>query len=207
METAKVVEGKMEEYLLSDISKDYYESAKFTSDNSDTNNLNDLEFYECEFRNINFFSAQITACRFENCTFINCDLSLTNLQNSQFLEIEFNNCKLAGIDWRKALKPFTINFLESKLNDSIFFGLDLRGTEFTKCEIRNCDFERCNLTKVSFSESDLLNTKFNLTTLNQADFTYTINYQISPTQNKIKKAKFSQPEVLSLLDEFNINIE
>lgn len=197
----------MDYYLISDISKDYYESVIFTSDSDELILLSDVEFYECEFKNIHFFKSQLNHCRFENCRFVNCDLSLSKLDNSQFLEVEFLNSKLAGIDWRKTLKPFTVKFEECKLNDSIFFGLDLRSAEFLKSEVRHCDFEKCNLSKVSFSESDLLNSKFVNTTLTEADFTYATNYALDPTLNKIKKAKFSQPEVLALLDVFDISIE
>ncbi|MDP2103500.1 MAG: hypothetical protein Q8K26_01100 [Candidatus Gracilibacteria bacterium] len=48
-------------------------------------------------------------------------------------------------------------------------------------------FQNSNLTKVNFSGAT--------------------NYYIDPTQNKLKGAKFSQPEVLSLLAGFGIEIE
>jgi len=194
-------------YLISDVSTDYYESVTFTADKPDFVHLDEIEFYECEFNGISFFKGQITNCRFENCKFTNCDLSLANINCSQFIEVEFNNCKLAGLDWRTAMKPFTIKFNESKLNDSIFFGLDLRGAEFINSEVRHCDFERCNMAKVSFLQSDLLNSKFSSTNLTQADFTLATNYSVDPETNKIKKAKFNQPEVLALLDGFDIIIE
>lgn len=197
----------MDKLFISDILNNYYEAIIFSTNSNELILLNEVEFYNCTFNNIQFFKSTLTNCRFENCTFNNCDLSLSNIKESHFLEVEFNCCKLAGLDWRTALKPFTIKFDECKLNDSIFFGLDLRGAEFIKSEVRHCDFEKCNLAKVSFSESDLLNSKFVNTNLNESDFTYSVNYSIDPQLNKIKKAKFSQPEVLALLDGFNILIE
>jgi hypothetical protein len=43
--------------------------------------------------------------------------------------------------------------------------------------------------------------------LEKANFTTARNYSINPQINIIKKAKFSFPDVVGLLDVFNITIE
>ena len=64
-----------------------------------------------------------------------------------------------------------------------------------------------NLAGSDFGNSDLQASKFQNTNLEKANFVGAKNYYIDPTQNKLKKAKFSSPEVLSLLAGFEIEIE
>jgi len=77
-------------------------------------------------------------------------------------------------------------------------------TEFFECTIRETDFSNANLTESNFSGSDLQGSKFQNTILGKADLSKARNYYIDPTQNKIRHAKFSYPEVLALLDPFGI---
>jgi len=48
---------------------------------------------------------------------------------------------------------------------------------------------------------------FDKATLEKADFRTAINYSIDPTNNRIKKAKFSLLGVVGLLDKFDISID
>jgi len=82
----------------------------------------------------------------------------------------------------------------------------MKNGEFLECIIRENDFINTNLTGSDFSDSDLQASKFQNTNLEKTNFVGAKNYYIDPTQNKLKKAKFSQPEVLSLLARFEIKI-
>jgi len=55
-----------------------------------------------------------------------------------------------------------------------------------------------------FRGSDLEGSLFHKTGLERADFSGARAYAIDPTANRIKKAKFSYPEVLTLLAPFEI---
>jgi uncharacterized protein YjbI with pentapeptide repeats len=92
------------------------------------------------------------------------------------------------------------------MNDSNFFSLDLRGIEIVSCEVHNVDFEKTNLSKAVLNSSDFSNSSFNKTNLTYADFTDATNYRVDPNNSNIKGAKFSLPEVLSLLDQWGITI-
>ena len=72
---------------------------------------------------------------------------------------------------------------------------------------RKTDFVNANLAKSDFRDSDLQASKFQNTNLENANLVGAKNYYIDPTQNKLKKAKFSSPGVLSLLAGFEIEIE
>ena len=93
------------------------------------------------------------------------------------------------------------------MNDSIFFNLDLRNIKILNCESRNVDFEKANLSRGKFSNTDFLNSNFSQSDLSYSDFTNALNYRINPTLCKIKKAKFSLPSVLALLEQWDIEIE
>lgn len=75
-----------------------------------------------------------------------------------------------------------------------------------ECKAHDVDFREANLSHASFVGSDLLNSLYLHTNLNAADFTNAINYTIDPNENKIKHACFSFPEVIALLNHFDIKI-
>lgn len=59
----------------------------------------------------------------------------------------------------------------------------------------------------NFTESSLQLCKFHHTNLEKVNFVGATDYYINLIDNKLKRAKFSYPEVLSLLDKFEIKVE
>ncbi len=80
---------------------------------------------------------------------------------------------------------------------SRFIGSVIRETDFINVELKDADFSGC----------DLLGSSFHNANLENASFIGAINYSIDPRSNKLKKARFEAPEVLSLLDVFDIRVE
>jgi uncharacterized protein YjbI with pentapeptide repeats len=66
---------------------------------------------------------------------------------------------------------------------------------------------RANLAGSDFSGSNLQLSKFQDTNLERANFVGARDYYINPMCNKLKQARFSYPEVLSLLDTFGVELE
>lgn len=64
-------------------------------------------------------------------------------------------------------------------------------------QLKGADFSGTDLKKSTFQDCDL----------SKADFRGAKNYFISTESNKIKKAKFSMPEAVSLLGNLDIMIE
>ncbi len=64
-----------------------------------------------------------------------------------------------------------------------------------------------DLTDSDFSDSDLSGSQFHRTLLENTNFKGAYHYTIDPASNRLKKAKFSYPEVLSLLAPFEICVE
>ena len=87
-----------------------------------------------------------------------------------------------------------------------FSNMNLQHMSFGDCELKECDFYMANLEGADFSNCNLEGAIFEGCDLNSADFRYATNYQIDPAKNKVRKAKFSMPEVLSFLAPLGIEI-
>ena len=70
-----------------------------------------------------------------------------------------------------------------------------------------CDFVNTNLTNANFENSDLKNSLIKNANLSFASFKNAKNYGIDPNNNFLKKTIFSIPEVISLLDIYDIELE
>jgi len=64
-----------------------------------------------------------------------------------------------------------------------------------------------DLAQAVFDNCDLSRAAFNRTILEKADLRTSFNYSIDPDLNKIKKAKFSMPGLVGLLDKFDIVVD
>ena len=107
------------------------------------------------------------------------------------------------------LKKFglSLRFENCLLNHASFFQIELKNTVFTKCQLQETDFTESNVTGSLFDECDLYRAMFNQSILEKADFRTSRNYSIDPENNRIKKAKFSYPEILGLLDKYDIETD
>ena len=85
--------------------------------------------------------------------------------------------------------------------------LHLSEITFECCEVIEVDFREANLSSANFENSDLQASLFAHTNLSNANFMDAINYQIDIRLNTLKKAKFSFPEVVTLLDSLDIEID
>jgi uncharacterized protein YjbI with pentapeptide repeats len=101
----------------------------------------------------------------------------------------------------------SLKFKKCLIDTSNFSDLDLKNTLFQECVIRDTYFTTTNLTGSNFEGSDLRGSTFHNTILCKANLQGAINYSIDPSTNKLKKAKFSTPEVLNLLNHLDIIIE
>lgn len=73
--------------------------------------------------------------------------------------------------------------------------------------MKHVDFTETDLSMGVFHECDLLDSVFAQSILEKTDFRTAKNYAFDPELNKLKKAKFSIPEVIGLLGKYEIEIE
>ena len=169
-------------------------------------------FNRCTFIKCNFNGTVFQNCRFRDCVFKNCDLSLVNLKGSSFSNTSFEDSILIGIDWTLSSwgtgKIFfkQVDFSGCVLNYSSFMGLNLKKVTMKKCIAHEMGFQESDLTQANLTLSDLKDSRFAHTNLTETDLRGARDYQIDPTQNTLKKTRFSMPEVMSLLYCLDIEI-
>ena len=170
-----------------ELNESFYNEKEFKNLILAEGKLMQKEFYKCRFVSCNFFKIIFDSCEFENCTFQSCDLSLATVAGSKFLDVVFKGSKTVGVDWCGIRKPGAFKFVDCKIDNGIFYRMDLRSINIIKCSAQNVDFVEADLTKAVFTNTDLLGSKFTRTNLSYADFSESLNYNIDPNNNKIKK--------------------
>ena len=173
--------------------------------------IEQINFENCQFKQCKFIDVIFSNIKFTECDFEFCDLALAKFPNCKFSEVSFKNSKIIGVNWTELSWPLVkltspLYFYSSNLSHSSFYGLELSNLIVEECKAHDIDFREANLSHASFVESDLLNSLFLHTNLYSADFTNAINYTIDPNENRIKQARFSFPEVIALLNHFDIKI-
>jgi len=187
---------------------DTYSEKEFQNISLPKQDLNNKEFSNCTFKKCDFNGCKFSGSVFIDCSFQDCNLSNIKVDICSFQNVLFKNCKLLGVIFA-TINAFLIDwkFNACRIELCDFGGLDMRNSKFFECAIRETDFINSNLAGSDFGNSDLRSSKFQNTNLEKVNFVGAKNYYIDPTQNKLKKAKFSQPEVLFLLAGFDIEIE
>jgi uncharacterized protein YjbI with pentapeptide repeats len=199
---------------MSYFSEDTYENSTFKDVELLAGEVVGVEFVECEFRRCVVAETVFRSCRFRDCRFVDCDLSLFKPLDSVFVETKFENSKLIGIDWTQAAwgnDAFqvlgSISFCGCVLNFSAFIGLKLEKIQIKDCIARETDFSDANLEEADFRGTDLEKAIFRNSDLAGANFVGAMNYFTSPQSNRLKGAKFSLPEAMSLLYGLEIVLE
>lgn len=188
-----------------------FSNEKFTDVIKEQATIADCEFVDCVFQNCKF-----TDCEFENCTFSECQFvrcSVTNMRASEvhMLFVSFTECNLIGIRWadfQSGIVSFPIQKLEKcylKYND--FEKMRFKKFDFSHSSIIDSFFVNCDLSESNFRDCKLKDTEFSDCDLKKTDFRRASGYKIDATDNRIKGAKFTYPDVLNLLQPFEVIIE
>ena len=165
-------------------------------------------FEECRFRQCSFAGGKIDGMVFRSCIFEECDLTLATFRDTSLQEVRFIRCKLVGVQFdacRKLLLQVAFEKCLSRLSG--YAGMQLKNTVFDGSDLQEADFTGADLSGSSFAGCDLTRALFNRTNLEGADFRSAFGYAFAPESNRLKRAKFSMPEVLGLLDGHGIEIE
>ena len=192
-----------------DLNVEEYNDALFSELNLDYQELTSKTFYDCTFKDCTFREVVLRRCGFHDCTFTDCDLSLAKVPETTFSNVEFEKCKLIGVDWSSAhwpkfgmKRPFS--FHQCALNYSFFTGLKLPKLRMTECLVKEADFSDVDFTGALFTGTDFSGSRFINCDLTKADFNDASNYAIDVKQNWLKKTKFALPEAVSLLKGLDI---
>lgn len=185
-----------------------FEDECFTGLNCADLDLSDRIFRDCEFVDCDFSGSKLSKCQFSDCEFKQCNFSNAKLYATKISEAYFVECKMDGIDFTTCNQMlFSINLKRCKIAYGIFSGLQMSGYNLSGSALTNCLFEETDLSRANLSDCDLKGSTFDRTNLTSADLRSSTGYQIDPNTNKISKARFSYPEVLSLLKPFGVVVE
>ena len=165
------------------------------------------KFIDCTFRKCKLNGLSFVSCHFTDCVFEDCDLSLLKVKGSFFSRVEILRSKAIGIHWFEAGDPFSVQFSDTNISYSSFFGKTIKKPKFKNCVAKETDFSECVFIQGDFAGSDLTLARFSGSNLTQADFSNASGYYIDFAENRVTKAKFSLPEALNLLNQFDIIVE
>lgn len=186
----------------------YFEDQQYDSVDFTLKPLSRGVYEGCVFINANLSGTDLSEMQFIDCGFRSCNLSMVKVINTTFNGVEFDGCKMLGINFetsnRSLFKPL---FSKCILNYCSFYQCNLKKAKFPDCSFQEADFTETDLTGAVFNNCDLLNAKFERSLLEKADLRTAINYSIDPEINKVRKAKFSSGGIAGLLDKYDIVIE
>jgi uncharacterized protein YjbI with pentapeptide repeats len=165
------------------------------------------EYEQCIFKNCAFESADFKNRKFLDCRFESCNVSLIQLEGACLQKVHFSDCKMQGLHF-EACNPFLfeVSFERCSLNLSSFYQVKTKGTSFLHCNLQEVDFTEAHFPKAIFDECDLSGALFDHSNLIEADFRTAHSYEINPSINQLKKAKFSRDGLEGLVQSFGINI-
>ncbi|WP_315066564.1 pentapeptide repeat-containing protein [uncultured Clostridium sp.] len=174
--------------------------------------ISDKEYIDCEFYNCNFIDVDFNNCLFKDCKFHNCTMNgirfkfsvMKNaiLDGSDFISINWNTLKGDSI----GAEPInTVRECFFKYNNFIL--MKLNKVKFSSSKFQESLFENCDLIEADFKDTRFESTQFIQCNMEKADFRGAHGYVIDIQSNKLKKAKFSFPEVINLLNSIDIVID
>lgn len=172
----------------------------------------DIEFTECEFINCIFEECSLRRCKFNDCKFVDCNIVSLKAEDSQIRGLEFKHCNLIGIHWSELISKEQILSPIRKMSDCLlkyntFMDMDFRKFDFESNVIQDSLFDECDLRDSSFKGCRLERTQYVHSSMQKADFREAREYQIDIETNKLSSARFSFPEVISLLKSIGIRID
>jgi len=170
--------------------------------------LSYTDFEGCTFTNCDFSNLDVSGLKFVDCAFEGCNLSMIKTYDTVFAQVRFTNCKMLGLRFEDC-HPVgaSYEFDHCQLDFASFYQQSLKGKIIRGCRFKETDFTECDASRTCFDDCDFLMARFDHTNLEGCDFRTSFQYAISPTSNRINKAKFSLNGVAGLLDEFGILIE
>lgn len=170
------------------------------------------KFTDCNFENCSFEDCKIINCAFVNCKFYNCNIVSLALRYSEVKSAIFEKCNLIGVHWNELLPAGKYLHSLDMLKDcclkyNTFTEMNFKKFDFTSNIIQESMFEECDLQESNFRDCGLEATEIYRCDIRKADFRGARGYVIDISSNKMKQAKFSYPEVISLLNTLQIKID
>ena len=177
----------------------------FVNEDFTSSRLEKGDYENCVFEGWLFKEGYLDNQNFMECEFVNCDLTNSNIKHTIFKETSFKGCKLTGLRFEECNHLLlSIRFEDCNMTLTSFNGLALKGTFFSNCILQESDFTDSDLSFAQLPYCNLKKAIFENTVLHQTDFTESIEIDIDPALNQLKKTKFSKENVIGLLKKYDI---
>jgi uncharacterized protein YjbI with pentapeptide repeats len=186
-----------------EIENQIFDSVDFSNKEQLAKEISDSSFIHC-----NLDSANISRSRFEKVVFDECNISNVNNDMARLTDVEFSNCKIVGLSlYRCDQTVFDLIFRDCRIIVCNFSDAKMKRAKFINCEIEGSYFQNTFLFESNFSGTNFRNTLFDKSDLRNSTFERATGYSIDPRENNIAKCVFPIPEVLGLLNGFDITIK
>lgn len=157
-------------------------------------------FARCRFEAVAMNEAQLQSVVLDECVFVRCDLTMAKVAECSFRDVRFEHTKLMGVDWSAARDLlFDVSFEGCVLSYGVFAGRKMRKVQVIDCVAHEADFSGADLSESSFAGTDLRDAVFQRTKLVKADLSSAHHYRIHPSENMLKKTRFSMEAGLDAL--------
>lgn len=193
---------------LTFVKMNFIEKKTFEKTNFSEQPFDRAEYESCVFDACDFTGADASGAIFTRCVFRSCNLSMANLSGTSFQNAVFRDCKLTGTDFEPCSRfGLSMSFEGCVLSYASFYRMRLPKTVFRSCNLADANFAECDLSQSVFDRSDLTRAVFSKTKLEKADLRTAYNYSLDPSDNMLRKARFSSSGIAGLLVCFGISIE
>ncbi|MFK7897966.1 MAG: pentapeptide repeat-containing protein [Myxococcota bacterium] len=184
-----------------------FDEATFIGGDFTHADLRHKTFADCEFRELSAQEADFQHGSFENCRFVGCDLTMARFGDARLLDVEFIDCKLMGVDWSQVGGlVFEAGFERCVLTHCSFIGLTMKKARIQECKADEANFAGTNLEGADFARTNLRGAKFSDTNLTGADLSLAVNYDVNPSDNRLRKTRFSVAAALRVAERMGIVI-
>lgn len=181
-------------------SENDFEDEVFTGGTLTGMDLRRKRFARCRFEAVAMNEAQLQSVILDECAFVRCDLTMAKVAECSFRDVRFEHTKLMGVDWSAARDLlFDVSFEACVLSYGVFAGRKMRKVEVIDCVAHEADFSGADLSESNFAGTDLRDAVFRRTKLVKADLSGALNYRIHPSENVLKKTRFSMEAGLDAL--------
>ncbi len=184
-----------------------YEGVTLEGDDLSGQALDRVEVYESTLKRVTLCEATLRRWVFEECRFVDCDLSMAMLDQCVLQSVEFEGCKLVGVDWTRPSKSsLSVSFERCSLRLGNLAGVRLRETKLLECDLRECDFTGADCTGADLRRSNLTGALLGGASLQKADLRETRGLDLDP-EMRFKGARVSTEVALKLAERMGLRLD
>jgi len=163
-------------------------------------------FEGCTFRNVKLAESRWGRARLEDCLLEECDLTRLAPAEMALRGVQFNRCKLMGIDWTGVRDYPDLSFADCNLDYCSFTSIRVRKTPFVRCSLVEANFIDADLTEARFDSCRLTGARFERCDLRKASFAGSQDLLLNPASNQVRGASIPPESALLLAVSFGFKV-